>query len=137
MVGGELIPTQAAATQDLQRISISFGPMTIMIIVSINSLTYISLSIYDSLVHIYVNVNYATTCCYYHPFHSVVLRLCLAQCNDWCAATTVTLCSRRGFDTKTNFYPIFGSFLVGLWYIKVTFFFLYNFYKQTINLYRL
>lgn len=41
MVGGELIPTQAAATQDLHRISISFGPMTIMIIVSINSLIYI------------------------------------------------------------------------------------------------
>lgn len=53
MVGGELIPTQAAATQD-QRISISFGPMTIMIIVSINSLIYIYiwiwilLSDYDS-----------------------------------------------------------------------------------------
>lgn len=45
MVGGELIPTQAAATQDLQRISISFGPMTIMIIVSINSLSCISIII--------------------------------------------------------------------------------------------
>lgn len=39
MVGGELIPTQAAATQDPHRTSISFGPMTIVIIVSINSLS--------------------------------------------------------------------------------------------------
>lgn len=100
---------------------------------------YISLSLYyDSLVHIYVNVNYATTCCYYHPFHSVVLRLCLAQCNNWCADCHhcyIVLETRIWHEN--GFFPIYRTSFVGFWYIKVTFFFLYNFYKQTINLYRL